>query len=66
MVKKYTMNIQRAKDFANDFLKKHPEHKEEVLDYFDLMKDEIEAGESQENEINLFIGACEDLLNEEN
>lgn len=60
------MDIQRAKDFAKEFTEKHPEHIDEVNDMFDLMKDEIEAGESQENEIQLFIGACEDLLIEEN
>jgi len=59
------MNIQRATDFANEFVKEHPEHNDEVLDLFDLMKDEIEAGESQENEIQLFIGACKDLLIED-
>jgi hypothetical protein len=59
------MDIQRAIDFAKEFTDKHPEHIDEVRDMFDLMKDEIEAGESQENEINLFIGACEDLLIEE-
>jgi len=57
--------IARAKEFAKEFTDKHPEHNEEVLEYFDLMKDEIESGESVENEINLFIGACEDLLIEE-
>jgi len=57
--------IARAKDFATEFVKKHPEHIDEVNDMFDLMKDEINSGESVENEINLFIGACEDLLIEE-
>jgi len=58
--------LARAKEFAKEFTNKHPEHTDEVNDLFDLMKDEIESGESVENEINLFIGACEDLLIEEN
>jgi hypothetical protein len=55
----------RAVEFGNDFMKKHPQHKEEVKDYFQLMKDEVEEGGSVEHEINLFIGACIDLLTEE-
>lgn len=55
----------RAVEFGNEFMKKHPQHKEEVRDYFQLMKDEVEEGGSVENEINLFIGACNDLLTEE-
>jgi|LakMenE18May11ns_1017448.scaffolds.fasta_scaffold9838325_1 hypothetical protein len=58
------MNIKRAVDFGNEFMKKHPQHKEEVRDFFQLMKDEISEGGSTEHEIDLFIGACEDLLTE--
>jgi hypothetical protein len=52
----------RAVDFGNEFIKKHPEYKEEVRDLFQLMKDEVEEGGSVEHEIGLFIGSCEDLL----
>ena len=60
------MSIKRAVDFGNEFMKNHPQFKPEVRDYFQLMKDEIEEGGSTENEIDLFIGACNDLLTEEN
>jgi hypothetical protein len=33
-----------------------------VLDYFQLMKDEVEDGGSVQNEIDHFIAACDDLL----
>jgi hypothetical protein len=56
--------LSRAVEFGNEFMKKHPEHKTEVKDLFQLMKDEIDEGGSVENEINLFIGSCEDLLNQ--
>jgi hypothetical protein len=59
------MSLKRAVDFGNEFMQKHPQFKQEVRDYFQLMKDEIEEGGSTEHEIELFIGACEDLLNEE-
>jgi hypothetical protein len=52
----------RAIDFGNEFAKKHPEYKAEVFDYFQLMKDEVEEGGSIDHEMDLFIGACEDLL----
>ena len=54
--------LARAVEYGNEFMKKHPQHKEEVKDYFELMKDEIEEGSSTEHEIDLFIGACDDLL----
>jgi hypothetical protein len=56
----------RAIDFGNEFVKKYPEHKSEVFDYFQLMKNEVEEGSSVEHEIDLFIGACNDLLTNEN
>lgn len=59
------MNIKTATDFATNFVKNHPEHFDEVTDLFDLMKDEINGGESETNEVELFIGACEDLLIED-
>jgi len=56
----------RAVEFGNEFMKNHPQHKEEVRDLFQLMKDECEDEcASVEHEIDLFIGACEDLLIED-
>jgi hypothetical protein len=54
--------ISTANKFAQNFIGEHPQLKEEVLNYFDLMSDNIEEGQSPQNELNLFIGACEDLL----
>lgn len=60
------MNIKYATEFAREFIKNHPEHKGEVLDYYSLMKDEISEGGSTEHEIGLFIGSCNDLLTKDN
>jgi hypothetical protein len=57
--------IKQAQAFAKEFIGKHPQHKEEVEDFLQLMIDEIEQGESPDNELRLFEGACEDLLTEE-
>jgi hypothetical protein len=56
---------EQAEEFRKGFLEKNPNLKEEVDDMFQLMQDEIEQGESPQNELDLFIGACEDLLIEE-
>ena len=56
------MNLEQAKEFKNDFIKNHPEHEFSVNDFYQLMLDEIEAGESLENEVSLFIKSCNDLL----
>lgn len=55
----------RAISFGNEFMKNHPKHKQQVRDYFELMKDEVEEGGSIEHEIDLFIGSCNDLLTED-
>ena len=52
-----------AQSFALDFIKKHSELEEQVESYFDLMSDNIDEGESPQNELQLFINACNDLLN---
>ena len=54
--------IEEAREFAKDFVNKHPIVAEEVHDYLDLMLETIEEGDSPQNELDLFIGACEDLL----
>lgn len=55
----------RAVEYGNKFIKEHPQHKEQVHEFFQLMKDEVEEGGSVEHEIDLFIGACDDLLIED-
>jgi hypothetical protein len=57
-------NLKRAVDFGKKFIKEHPEHKANVLDFFQLMKDEISEGSSVDGEINSFITACNDLIRE--
>jgi hypothetical protein len=54
--------IEEAREFAKDFVNKHPILTEEVQDYLDLMLENIEEGDSPQNELDLFIGACKDLL----
>jgi hypothetical protein len=54
--------IEKAREFAKDFVNKHPILVEEVYNYLDLMLENIEEGDSSQNELQLFMGACEDLL----
>ena len=65
-IKKHDMGqFAEAVEFGNAFIKEHPQHKAQVLDYFQLMKDEVEEGGSVQNEIDHFIAACNDLLIED-
>ncbi len=43
---------------------KYPQLKEQINDLFQLCKDEIEAGESTENEISLCRGSVKELVDE--
>ena len=54
--------LTKAISFKKDFIVKHPKMKDDVEDFFQLMLDEIECGESPDNEYELFVNACEDLL----
>lgn len=64
MVKLFNMQemLTKAISFKKDFITKHPHTKDDVEDFFQLMLDEIECGESPSNEYEHFIQACEDLL----
>lgn len=57
--------MKRAREFAREFLSKHPEHKEEVIGLLELCQSEIEEGGSEEHEIELFEESCEQLLEED-
>ena len=52
----------QAIEFKVNFIKEHPELKDNVEDLFQLMLDEIEEGGSISHEIELFYASCKDLL----
>jgi hypothetical protein len=55
--------FKEAIEFKKKFLSENPQHKEEVEDLFQLMLAECEDEcASTTHEIELFIGSCEDLL----
>lgn len=53
--------IKEANKLANEFISNHPFQKEIVEELLQLMKDEIEAGESPNNEFSLFISSLQEL-----
>lgn len=57
--------IDKAIKFAKDFINNHPIVTEQVEDYLDLMLENIAEGDSPQNELDLFINACEQLLEDE-
>lgn len=54
--------VARARQRLAEFKVANPELKEDAQEMYQLMLDEIEAGESPENEEELFYGALADLL----
>lgn len=48
------------------YIEKFPQHKEEILEYYQLALDEIEQGGSVENEISLCISDIDQLIDDEN
>lgn len=60
------MTLAQLKEWINIQITKYPEHKEEILDFYDLCMDEIEQDGSATHEIELCINAVEQLIYEEN
>lgn len=56
--------ITKARNLRDETIKKHPELKEDVIGLYQLMLDEIEEGNSINNEIEAFEASIEDLINE--
>ena len=54
--------IKKAKEEASEFIIKYPQYAPEVKDLLSLMIDEIEGGESADNELNLFLQSLDQLL----
>lgn len=60
------MTLVQLKEWIKVQITKHPEYKEEILDYYDLCMDEIEEGGSPTHEIELCISSIEQLTEEVN
>ena len=54
--------MKRLLDYAQEFIQKHPQLKEEVLEFVQLAQDEIEQGGSIEHEIDSAISSIDELL----
>ena len=57
------MNIKELKTKTLEFIKKRPDLKEELLDFYQLALDEIEDGGSENHECELAISDMEELIN---
>jgi hypothetical protein len=51
--------------WINQQIKSYPQHKDEIIDFYQLCLDEIEGGASIDNEIYLCKDSIEDLINGE-
>lgn len=57
--------IDRARELAINTKKQYPQLADTVNDLFDLFLDEIEQGESAQNELDHFESDIEDLINDD-
>jgi hypothetical protein len=60
------MTLEQLKEWIKVQITKHPEHKEDMLDFYSLCIDEIADGGSEWNEVQLCRSSIEELLEEEN
>jgi len=57
----YSTDLLKARKDANNTIEKFPKLSADINDAFDLMLNEIEAGESEENEIDHFYSYMVEL-----
>ncbi len=57
--------MENLREYVNECINKYPHLRGEILDLLQLCLDEIEDGESKENEISLCYGSIKDLIEEE-
>lgn len=53
------------KEYYEQAIKQYPQHKEAIDEYYQLALDEIEEGNSPDNEFRLFVSEVESIVNEE-
>lgn len=56
------MNLEEFKKEIQRLISVYPNHKEEILDFYDLALSEIEDGSSVQNEIYLCLESIKDLV----
>jgi hypothetical protein len=55
-------NTRDLKNYVRDMIVKHPELKEQMLEFLELCMNEIEEGESPSNEMHLCVRDIEQLI----
>lgn len=58
------MTLQQLTEWVRETVKKHPDLKSEILDYYVLCIDEMEDGGSEQHEIELCVNSIEQLIEE--
>lgn len=56
------MNTSLMREWVIKTIRENPQHKEEIIDLWELCLNEISEGNSETNELNLFINNVEELL----
>ena len=58
------MDIRGLQEYIEKKINKHPDIAEQIQEFYQLALDEIEQGESTQNEIYLCVDSIEDLIKE--
>lgn len=56
------MDIQYLKTYCSEKIKQYPQYKPDILDFYQLCRDEIEEGGSETHEVELCIKDIEALI----
>ena len=56
---------EQVKQIAQMYINNHPNLGSQIANLAEMANDEINSGESPDNEIELMIGSIQDLVNEE-
>lgn len=54
--------VENVRKFAIESINSHPQHEKQIKEFWSLMIDEIDNGESVQNECDLCIQSITDLL----
>lgn len=58
------MTLTELKKYCVEMAEKHPQHEEQIKDFYFLACDEVEEGGSEAHECELAISDIEELINE--
>lgn len=59
------MNLKQLAKYCKEKIELFPNLKRDILDFYSLANDEVEEGESEDNECELAVSSIDELIKEE-